>query len=117
MAPTVDLRPGKLNIKTTRGDAVDLPLVIKEGGVPADLSGRTYAAQVRKNKAGEVVATIDVDTTGAADGELRLQLDPEVTEALLGEYRWDLQQTIGGSPRTILGGLWGFEADVTREDP
>jgi hypothetical protein len=115
--PTVDLRPGKLDIKVSRGDTDGIPIVIREGGVPADLTGRSYAAQIRKTKDAITAVEITVDTTDADTGELVLRLEPAVTETLTGEYQWDLEQTIGGSVRTILGGRWIFDPDVTREAP
>lgn len=113
MTATVDLRPGRLNIKTSRGDTVAVPITIQEGGAPADLTGRTYAAQIRKTKASATSVTVTVDTTGAASGELVLRLAADVTDELTGDYQWDLQQTLGGSVRTLLEGRWTFGADVT----
>jgi len=115
--PTVDLRPGKLDIKVTRGDTDGIPIVIREGGAPADLTGRTYAAQLRKTKAALTAVDIDVDTAGAIDGELVLRLEPEITETLSGDYQWDLEQTMEGTVRTLLTGRWLFDPDVTREAP
>jgi hypothetical protein len=114
MAATVDLRPGRLNIKTSRGDTVGIPLTIQEGGVAADLTGRTYAAQVRRSKASTSSVAVTVDTAGAATGELILRLTAAVTAALSGAYQWDLQQTQGGTVRTIIEGTWTFGPDVTR---
>lgn len=116
MTATVDLRPGKLNVKSSRGDTVALPVVISELGAAADLTGRTYLCQIRRTKPGDVIADVDVDTTGAATGALVLRIDSADTEALSGDYVWDLEQTIGDNPRTILAGKWTFEPDVTREE-
>lgn len=113
--PTVDLLPGKLNIKVSRGDTDGIPLDITEGGVAADLTGRTYAAQLRRSQSSSTAIDITVDTTDAATGRLVLRLEPAVTETLSGDYQWDLQQTIGGTVRTILAGKWTFAPDVTRE--
>jgi hypothetical protein len=113
--PTVDLRPGKLDIKVTRGDTDGIPIVIREGGVAADLTGRTYAAQIRRSKDAATATQVTVDTTDALTGELVLRLEPTVTQTLTGEYQWDLEQTVGGSVRTILTGRWIFDPDVTRE--
>jgi hypothetical protein len=109
----VDLRPGKLDIKTSRGDTVAVPLTIREGGVPADLTGRTFAAQIRKSKGAATSTALTVDTTGAADGQLVLRLDATAAAALSGTYVWDLEQTQGGTVRTILEGRWTFGPDVT----
>ena len=115
MTATVDLRPGRLNIKSTRGDTVALPIVISEAGAPADLTGRTYLCQIRRTKPGAVIVEVDVDDTDAATGELVLRIDDLDTEPLSGLYVWDLEQSIGDNPRTILAGTWLFEPDVTRE--
>jgi hypothetical protein len=115
--PTVDLRPGRLDIKVTRGDTDGIPIVIQEGGVAADLTGRTYAAQIRRTKNSAVAIDVTVDTAGAATGELVLRLEPEITETLTGEYQWDLEQTMDGIVRTLLTGRWIFDPDVTREEP
>jgi len=112
--PTVDLRPGKLNIKVSRGDTDGIPIVIREGGVAADLSGRTYTAQLRRAQNATTAVDITVDTTDADTGTLVLRLDPAVTETLSGDYFWDLEQTVGGTVRTILKGTWTFDLDVTR---
>lgn len=114
--PTVDLRPGKLNIRVSRGDTDGIPIVIQEGGSPADLSGRTYAAQLRRSQNSATAVDVDVDTTGAADGQLVLRLDPTITATLSGDYVWDLEQTMGGTVRTILTGKWTFDPDVTRDE-
>lgn len=116
MTSTVDLRPGRLNIKSTRGDTVALPIVIQEAGAPADLTGRTYLCQIRRTKPGDVIVEVDVDDADAATGELVLRIDSADTEPLSGEYVWDLEQTVVDNPRTILAGKWTFEPDVTREE-
>jgi hypothetical protein len=114
--PTVDLRPGKLDIKVTRGDTDGIPIIIQEGGVAADLTGRTYAAQLRRAPSSTAVVDVTVDTTEAADGILILRLEPDVTETLTGIYHWDLEQTVGGTVRTLLAGRWTFDPDVTRDE-
>jgi hypothetical protein len=114
--PTVDLRPGKLDIKVSRGDTDGIPIVIQEGGVAADLTGRTYAAQLRRSKNSATAVDITVDTTEAATGILTLRLEPIITETLTGEYQWDLEQTVGGTVRTLLAGRWMFDPDVTRDE-
>lgn len=114
--PTVDLLPGKLNIKVTRGDTDGIPIDIQEGGLAADLTGRTYAAQLRRSPNATIAIDVTVDTTDADTGRLVLRLDDEVTETLSGDYQWDLQQTMGGTVRTILTGKWTFAPDVTRDE-
>lgn len=114
--PTVDLLPGKLNIKVTRGDTDGIPIDIQEDGALADLTGRTYAAQLRRSPNATTAIDVEVDTTDADAGRLVLRIDDDVTETLSGDYQWDLQQTMGGTVRTILTGRWTFAPDVTRDE-
>lgn len=112
--PTIDFRPEKANVKMRRGDTAAGPILIREAGEPADLTGRTFAAQIRRTAAASTAIDVEVDTAEAADGILVLRVDEEITQTLTGAYVWDLQQTIGGTVRTILAGAWIFDADVTR---
>lgn len=114
--PTVDLLPGKLNIKVSRGDTDGIPIDIHEDGVAADLTGRTYAAQLRRSPNSATAIDVTVDMTDADTGRLVLRLDPDVTEDLTGDYQWDLEQTMGGTVRTLLAGKWTFAPDVTRDE-
>lgn len=114
--PTVDLRPGKLNIKVARGDTDGIPIDITEGGIAADLTGRTYTAQLRRSANSTTAVDVEVDTTDAATGRLVLRLDPAVTETLSDDYEWDLEQDDGGTVRTLLAGIWHFQPDVTRDE-
>lgn len=111
MAGTVDFRPARVNVRSVRGDTVAMPISLVEGGNPASLAGRTFAAQLR-------VTTEDVDdtpfTTEVSGGTVTLRMTADVTEGLEGQYAWDLQQTLGGAVRTLVGGLWTFDPDVTR---
>lgn len=115
--PTVDLRPQRFDMKFQRGDTVGYPLGIKEGDPPelADLTGRTFAAQLRRSPNSSSAVDVEVDLAEAADGVVILRLEPSVTQTLVGEYKWDLQQTQGGTVRTILAGRWIFDADTTHD--
>lgn len=115
MTATVDLRPGRLDIKTSRGDDVGVTLEIQESGSAANLTGRTFQAQIRRAVDSTTAVDVTVDTTGAATGILVLRLEDTVTDDLFGSYYWDLEQTVGGTVRTLLAGRWTFEKDVTRD--
>lgn len=112
--PTVDLTRGRLNILSTVGDDVALPLTLQENGVAPDLTGRTFLCQLRRDPASAVVVTVTVDTAQAASGILTLRLTAAVTAPLTGTYVWELQQTTAGVIRTLLGGAWQFVGDVAR---
>lgn len=116
MAETIDLRPAELTYKILRGDDFADTVTIKEGDPLAavDVSARTYTAQVRRTAAGEVVATMSIDMSGAATGEVTYRIADTVTATMLGDYLWDIQQDSGGVIRTLMGGKFKVEADITR---
>ena len=113
---TVDVRPAKLNYKITRGDDFADQVTIKENGVAVDVSTRTYTAQVRSTKDSvTVVATMSIDMTSAATGVVGYAVADTVTDDLSGQYVWDFQQvTAGGVTRTLMGGTFFVDPDVTR---
>lgn len=117
MGDLVDLRPGPLNVRHRRGDAVAFPLTIKEGGVAVDITGRTYQAQIRRRPNAALAAEVTVTATDAVHGVLAVVLDEDRSQALSGIYSWDFQQTVGGQPRTLLAGSWTVDDDVTRDGP
>jgi hypothetical protein len=112
----VDLRPAKLDYRITRGDDFADVVTIKEGEPPAavDVSGRTFTAQVRRTADGEVVAAMSIDMTSAASGEVGYAVADSVTATMRGTYVWDFQQAIGGVVRTLMGGKFIVDTDVTR---
>lgn len=116
MSETIDLRPAKLTYRIRRGDDFADTVTIKEGDPLAavDVSARTYTAQVRRTPSGTVVATMAIDMTDAATGQVTYSIGDTVTATMLGDYVWDFQQDAGGAIRTLMGGPFKVEADVTR---
>lgn len=113
MAGTVDLGPAELNVRSLRGDTVGLPFTITEAGEPVDITGRTFAAKLRK--AGSSATTpFTVEVVDAEGGQIVIRLAETVTANLGGRYSWDLQQTAAGDVRTLVAGEWTFDADATR---
>lgn len=108
MTATLDLRPGLVNVKATRGDTIAFPVTIREGGVAANLTGRTYHATLRRFHTSTHAVELVVDTTNAATGQLILRLADTITATLDGDYVWKLVQSVGGSPRTLIAGTWTF---------
>ena len=113
---TVDVRPAKLNYKITRGDDFADQVTIKENGVAVDVSARTYTAQVRSTKdSTTVVATMSIDMASAATGVVGYSVADTVTDDLSGQYVWDFQQvSAAGVTRTLMGGTFFVDPDVTR---
>jgi hypothetical protein len=70
--------------------------------IPLDVSGSTFAAEMR---VGAVTVAINIDVTDAALGEITLYLTEEETgtfPANTKRGRWDLEQTTGGVPTTVV---------------
>ena len=112
---TVDVRPAKLNYKITRGDDFADQVTIKENGVAVDVSARTYTAQVRSTKDSvTVVATMSIDMSSAATGVVGFAVADTVTDDMSGQYVWDFQQVSGTATRTLMGGTFFVDPDVTR---
>jgi hypothetical protein len=112
---TVDIRPAKLNYKITRGDDFADQVTIKENGVAVDVAARTYTAQVRLTKdATTVVAQMVIDMTSAASGVVGFSVQDTITDDMSGLYVWDFQQDTGGVVRTLMGGSFFVDPDVTR---
>ena len=113
MAGIVDLGPAELNVRSLRGDTVALPFTITEGGTPVDITGRIYAAKIRKAGRGTNPTPFTVEITDADGGQILISMAAAVTATLGGTYSWDLQQTSGGAVRTLVAGEWTFDADTT----
>lgn len=115
MAGIVDLGPAELNVRSLRGDTVALPFTITEGGTPVDITGRTFAAKLRKTGSkNSTTIPFTVEIADAAAGQIIIRMAETVTNNLGGSYSWDLQQTSGGAVRTLVAGEWTFDADVAR---
>lgn len=112
------MSPATYNVSIYGGDDYVLPVdFVDSAGDPLDVSGRTYAAQVRAWPSGGVLATFDVDETNAAGGTIVLSLGHAVTAGLAGtvtEARWDLSQSVGGTLTTVMAGAVDITQDVTR---
>jgi hypothetical protein len=75
-----------------------------EAGAADDITGRTYAADI-KSSADAVVDSFTVTVTSAAGGTLTLSLTETETAALTaGEYRWHLTETNGTTVTVLVVG-------------
>ena len=117
----VSIQPGFVNYCVVRGDGFADTVTIEEpptpgaDPVPADLSARTYTAQLRKAPNSTTITyTFDIDMTDAAAGSFTFSIPASVTEGLTGVYHYDIEQTVSSDPRTILSGTITFAPDTTR---
>lgn len=81
-----------------------------------DLSGRDYAAAIRRGPNGMDVWPLTVDTTGAATGDVVLRLTAAESNVLPAAMsgRWDLQETVDTTVTTILAGDVDVDPDIDR---
>jgi hypothetical protein len=103
---TIDLTPQVVNLRLTRGDAWSLVVTFEA----TDLTGYTFAAQIRARVDDEDATDIDIAETNLADGVITIGQDEAETSG-----HWDLQATPpAGLPRTYMGGAVTVKKDVTR---
>lgn len=107
---------GKRNIQITKGDDYSHVVTITDSSGPINITGRTYAAQVRKvAEQSTANATFTCTVTDAAGGEVTMYLADAITDTLEpGDYRWDLEENASGIITTLLAGRFRVVADITR---
>ena len=83
---------------------------------PMDVSGRTYAMQMRTSAdATTATATFTCVVGGTSNNEVTCSLTDTLTAAIRpGSYVWDLQETSSGVVSTLGYGSIKVVADVTR---
>lgn len=115
MSTVADYTAAPYDVKMTQGDFLQETFVFKgPDGAALDLTGYSFASQVRQTAAGAAVATFDIDVTGAAGGTVVRSLGTAVTGALLGRFVHDFEWTVNGRRRTLIGGRFEVSAEVTR---
>lgn len=109
--------PSTLDLTITRGDTETIVVTLTTDDVtPINITGRTYAAQLRTTPNISVVsASFTCTVTDGANGVVTCVLS-STSSALLspGYYYWDLQETASGVVSTLLSGTVTVLADVTR---
>jgi hypothetical protein len=109
--------PAKQDLTIVRGDTeiVDVTLTT-DGSTPINITGRTYASQMRTTPDIAAIAITGTCTiVNGAAGEMRVTFSAADTADLdPGYLYWDLQETAGSTVSTILAGTVTVLADVTR---
>jgi hypothetical protein len=99
------------------GDTESVTVTLQQAdGTPVNITGRTYAAQIRATAdATTPIATFTCAITNAAAGQFACTLPASTTAGLaIGTGVWDLQETNGATVTTILGGSVRIDRDITR---
>ena len=108
-------QPARFDIVIYIGDTFSLTVLFTdEAGTAIDISGYSFAAEVRAPGDGSLVATITAAVADGPDGEASLQIAAATTADLTPAVcDWDLQQTVGGVVTTLLRGRATITKDVT----
>lgn len=101
----------------TRGDDWTIVFEMTTDEVtPMDVSGRTYAMQMRTTtEATTATASFTCTVGGASNNEVTCSLGDATTATIRpGSYVWDIQETSSGVVSTLGYGSIKVVADVTR---
>jgi hypothetical protein len=111
------MAPANLPLQIRIGDTETVSVTIQDAaGAPVNISGRTYAAQIRTTTdAATALATFTCAIVSGAAGTLTATLSAATTAALTpGLGVWDLEETSGTTVTTLLSGPVTIVQDVTR---
>lgn len=103
-------------IEIITGDTLLVTIRVKYNGSPVNVTGRSYASQIRQTPSSPVVlATFSVDMSDAANGVVVLSLSPAITSTLKPmKVVFDVQETNAGVVTTIATRKAVVVQDVTR---
>lgn len=112
--------PVNQDITIRRGDTFRLRFKAKAGGVPINLTGYTFLAQIRTSEdATTALASFSASIIDATAGIFEIVLSAATTAALPTDTTrlgvWDLQwTTAGGDVNTLVTGVAHLKSDVAR---
>ena len=97
-------------------DYVATVAIAEADGSPADLTGYTATAQIRRKPADAAPVTVEF-LAAVQSPNVLLALTHDQTVALSGSYVWDLQlASAGGAITTVLAGKVKVTQEVTRPE-
>lgn len=109
-----------VEIEIYRGDTFTRQFKIKVAGLPLDITGYTFLAQLRASAdSTTILATFTCTVTDAVNGVLEMELSAATTAALDTETfslaAWDIQWTTpAGKKKTFAYGVAKLISDVSR---
>lgn len=119
---------GKLNILIEQGATFKRKLLFKDSlNAPIDLTGDSFAGQIRKSASDPtIISSFTCTITNAAQGEVEILLTDAQTSAIpvkastspereVTEYAYDIERTItGGTKQRVLEGVASVSPEVTK---
>jgi hypothetical protein len=109
--------PASYPLTVRIGDTETVSVTLQDSaGAAIDITGRTYAAQIRATAdAASPLATFTCTITNAAAGTFACTLSAATTRALsTGVGVWDLEETNSSTVTSLLAGPVQIVQDVTR---
>ena len=108
--------PASYPLSIRIGDTETINLTVTDADGPIDITGRTYAAQIRVAiDDATPIATFVCAIADAAGGRVTCSLTATVTGALVPNSAvWDLHETNGAVVTTLLAGPVQIQRGVTR---
>lgn len=108
--------PSRAELLLYQGDSYAAGVIVRNSdGTPADITGYTALAQIRRASADTDPVIAAEFTTAVTSPLINISLTPAQTVALAGQYQWDLQIV---SPAdvvtTILAGRVRVTAEISR---
>ena len=99
--------PANYPLLIVMGDTKTVSLTMQDSsGSPINITGRTYAAQVRATiDSSTVLASFSCSVTNGSAGQMSASLSASTTASLsAGDAIWSLRETSGSTVTTILEG-------------
>lgn len=105
----------RVDLQLRKGGAFARTLTYKVNGATTNISGYTFAAQIR-TVSGTLAATFTTAIVNAAAGTFSISLTSAETAGLstTTEYKWDLEVTISGVITELLRGDVTVYEEVTQ---
>lgn len=113
-APKLTNAGSTVAVTIVRGKPYAETVTIKENGVAVNITGRTYASQIR-TATGTLSATATCTIADAVNGKVSIAFTGAATSALVTgtEYVWSFVQTASGVASELLRGDVAVLEDIT----
>ena len=110
------MAPAELDLILRTGDTEQITLNLSNEGTPVNITGRTYAAQIRPEPlSSTIIASFSCVITDAAGGVVVCTLTAAETATLAPTIGvWDLQETNATVLPTLVAGTATIQSDITR---
>jgi hypothetical protein len=115
MALTLSSQGARVDLEIRKGATFARTITYKINNATTDITGYTFAAQIR-TASGALAVALTCAITDAANGKFTISLTPVQTATLSTSdfYRWDLEVTIGSTISELMKGDVRIVDEVTQ---